>query len=50
MITRFWLEAPPLNEEFGAAIGADGYCRDAAVAVETAKDFIARKHNQLKSA
>ncbi|SFA74308.1 5-methyltetrahydrofolate--homocysteine methyltransferase [Poseidonocella pacifica] len=35
----------PLNEEFGRAIGADAYCRDAAVAVETAKDFIARKHN-----
>lgn len=36
----------PLNEEFGKAIGADAYCRDAAVAVETAKTFIARKHNQ----
>ena len=36
----------PLNEEFGRAIGADAYCRDAAVAVETAKTFIARKHNQ----
>ncbi|MFQ6548162.1 corrinoid protein [Aestuariibius sp. 2305UL40-4] len=37
----------PLNEEFGKAIGADAYCRDAAIAVETAKDFMARKHNQL---
>ena len=36
----------PLNEEFGRAIGADAYCRDAAVAVETAKQFMARKHNQ----
>ena len=36
----------PLNEEFGRAIGADAYCRDAAVAVETAKTLIARKHNQ----
>ncbi len=36
----------PLNEEFGKAIGADAYCRDAAVAVETAKTFVARKHNQ----
>lgn len=36
----------PLNEEFGKAIGADAYCRDAAVAVETAKDFMARRHNQ----
>ncbi|MBL3570956.1 cobalamin-binding protein [Rhodovulum sp. BSW8] len=35
----------PLNEEFGRAIGADAYCRDAAVAVETAKTFVARKHN-----
>jgi methylmalonyl-CoA mutase cobalamin-binding domain/chain len=40
----------PLNEEFAEAIGADAYCRDAAVAVETAKDFMARKHNQLASA
>ncbi|MDA8585977.1 B12-binding domain-containing protein [Rhodobacteraceae bacterium] len=37
----------PLNEEFGKAIGADAYCRDAAVAVETAKDYMARKHNQM---
>ena len=37
----------PLNEEFGKAIGADAYCRDAAVAVETAKEFMAKKHNQL---
>ena len=37
----------PLNEEFGKAIGADAYCRDAAVAVETAKTMMARKHNQL---
>ncbi len=37
----------PLNEEFGRAIGADAYCRDAAVAVETAKAFVARKHNQM---
>jgi methylmalonyl-CoA mutase cobalamin-binding domain/chain len=35
----------PLNEEFGRAIGADAYCRDAAVAVETAKRFMERKHN-----
>mgnify|MGYP000926596237 CR=1 FL=1 len=37
----------PLNEEFGRAIGADAYCRDAAVAVQTAKDFMARKHNSM---
>ncbi|MGY6633106.1 MAG: corrinoid protein [Alkalilacustris sp.] len=35
----------PLNEDFGRAIGADAYCRDAAVAVETAKAFVARRHN-----
>ncbi|SFT62289.1 corrinoid protein [Sedimentitalea nanhaiensis] len=39
----------PLNEEFGKAIGADAYCRDAAVAVETAKDFVGRKHNSLSA-
>ena len=35
----------PLNEAFAEAVGADSYCRDAAVAVETAKDYIARRHN-----
>ena len=33
----------PLNEEFGLAIGADAYCRDAAVAVETAKHMISER-------
>ncbi len=37
----------PLNEEFSQAIGADAYCRDAAVAVETAKEYMKRKHNQM---
>lgn len=37
----------PLNEEFGRAIGADAYCRDAAVTVEMAKAMVARKHNQM---
>ena len=40
----------PLNEEFADAIGADAYCRDAAVAVEMAKDLINRKHNQMATA
>jgi methylmalonyl-CoA mutase cobalamin-binding domain/chain len=40
----------PLNEEFGKAIGADAYCRDAAVAVETAKEFMKRRHNQRTAA
>ena len=39
----------PLNEEFSKSIGTDAYCRDAAVAVETAKDMMKRKHNQLKA-
>ncbi|MBS1270591.1 MAG: Methionine synthase [Gammaproteobacteria bacterium] len=30
----------PLNEEFGEAVGADAYCRDAAVAVETAQELV----------
>ena len=30
----------PLNEEFGAAVGADAYCRDAAQAAETAPRLI----------
>jgi methylmalonyl-CoA mutase cobalamin-binding domain/chain len=33
----------PLNEEFGEAIGADAYCRDAAVAAETASALVAEK-------
>jgi 5-methyltetrahydrofolate--homocysteine methyltransferase len=33
----------PLNEEFSLAIGADAYCRDAGVAVETALKLIATK-------
>jgi 5-methyltetrahydrofolate--homocysteine methyltransferase len=30
----------PLNEEFGSAVGADAYCRDAATAVEIAKKLV----------
>ena len=30
----------PLNQEFGDAIGADAYCRDAAVAAEMAKELV----------
>jgi 5-methyltetrahydrofolate--homocysteine methyltransferase len=40
----------PLNEAFADAVGADAYCRDAAVAVETAKDFMKRRHNQKGAA
>ena len=30
----------PLNEEFGRAVGADAYCRDAAIAAETAQALV----------
>ncbi len=30
----------PLNEEFGQAIGADAYCRDAAIAAEIATELV----------
>ena len=33
----------PLNEEFGEVVGADAYCRDAAVAAETAQTLIAKQ-------
>ncbi len=33
----------PVNEEFGQAIGADAYCRDAAVAADTAKQLVAER-------
>ena len=33
----------PLNEEFGEAIGADAYCRDAAVAAETATRLVSER-------
>jgi 5-methyltetrahydrofolate--homocysteine methyltransferase len=36
----------PLNEAFAQSVGADAYCRDAAVTVETAKELLARRHNQ----
>jgi 5-methyltetrahydrofolate--homocysteine methyltransferase len=35
----------PVNEAFAEEIEADGYCRDAAVAVETAQKFLAMRHN-----
>jgi len=35
----------PLNEEFGAAVGADAYCRDAAVAAETAVRLIQERRD-----
>jgi 5-methyltetrahydrofolate--homocysteine methyltransferase len=38
----------PLNEEFGAAIGADAYCRDAAVASETAQALVLARRAAAK--
>ena len=40
----------PLNEAFGKAVGADAYCRDAAIAVETAKALIAAMRRALRVA
>src|SRR5579872_4686600 len=39
----------PLNESFAQAVGADAYCRDAAVAVETAKALIARRQGSAQA-
>ncbi len=39
----------PLNEEFGHAVGADAYCRDAAVAAETAKALVKSHRDRLKA-
>ena len=36
----------PLNDAFAEEIGADAYCRDAAVGVETAKELLAIKRGQ----
>jgi 5-methyltetrahydrofolate--homocysteine methyltransferase len=40
----------PLNEEFAKAVGADAYCRDAAVAVETAKTLSAARRSAIAAA
>jgi methylmalonyl-CoA mutase cobalamin-binding domain/chain len=37
----------PLNEEFGRAIGADAYCRDAAVAAETAQALVLARRSSV---
>jgi methylmalonyl-CoA mutase cobalamin-binding domain/chain len=37
----------PLNEAFAENIGADAYCRDAAVAVETAKAYMAKRQGSI---
>jgi methylmalonyl-CoA mutase cobalamin-binding domain/chain len=40
----------PLNDEFGAAVGADAYCRDAATAVEVAKKLVGEQRAALAEA
>ena len=40
----------PLNEAFSNSIGANAYCRDAAVAVETAKEMVAAKRGEAAAA
>ena len=40
----------PLNEEFGKAVGADAYCRDAAVAAETAQALVMAKRAMASTA
>ena len=37
----------PLNEEFATAIGADAYCRDAAVAAEIAKKLVLERRTRM---
>jgi methylmalonyl-CoA mutase cobalamin-binding domain/chain len=37
----------PLNEEFGRAVGADAYCRDAAIAVETARSLVEQRRARV---
>ncbi len=37
----------PLNEEFAIAIGADAYCRDAAVAAEMAKKLVLERRTRM---
>ena len=39
----------PLNEEFGLAVGADAYCRDAAVAAETAQALVLARRATAKA-
>lgn len=38
----------PLNEEFGAAVGADGYCRDAAQAADMAPRLLNERRESVR--
>ena len=37
----------PLNEQFGEAVGADAYCRDAGVASDTASTLVQKRRGSL---
>jgi methanogenic corrinoid protein MtbC1 len=39
-----------LNEQFALSVGADAYCRDASVAVETAKAYMIKRQGSLPAA
>jgi methylmalonyl-CoA mutase cobalamin-binding domain/chain len=39
----------PLNEAFAQAVGADAYCRDAGIAVETAKTLVAERQRSRQT-
>ncbi len=39
----------PLNEAFAESVGADAYCRDAATAVETAKELLASRQGSMEA-
>ncbi len=39
----------PLNQAFGESVGADAYCRDAAVAVETAKELMSKRQGSMQA-
>jgi len=40
----------PVNEEFSVAVGADAYCRDAAVAADMAKQMVCARHAATSAA
>jgi methanogenic corrinoid protein MtbC1 len=42
----FLVGGAPVNAAFAEAVGADAYCRDASVGVETAKKFMAQKQSK----
>jgi methylmalonyl-CoA mutase cobalamin-binding domain/chain len=39
----------PVNESFAMSVGADAYCRDAAIAVETAKALLAKRQGTIQA-